>query len=66
MPAIVYNHCVCIGSGTALTLVWKIVTVLQDLVSAMQIKEMLAIDSLSAIQLNNIKNRVFHSKVFVS
>jgi hypothetical protein len=57
---------VCIGSGTALTLVRKIVTVLQDSVSAMQIKETLAIDSLSAIQLNNIKNRVFHSEVFVS
>jgi hypothetical protein len=30
----------------------------------MQTKEKLAVGSLSAIQLNNIKNRVFHSKVF--
>jgi hypothetical protein len=32
----------------------------------MEIKEMLAIDSLTAIQLNYIKNDVLHSKVFAS
>jgi len=53
-PAIVCNHCVCIGSGKALTLVQKNVTLLQDSVTAIQIKETLAIDSLSTIQLNNI------------
>jgi hypothetical protein len=57
---------VCIGSGKAMTLVQKNATVLQDSVTAMRIKERLAIDSLSAVQLNDIKNRVLHSKVFAS
>lgn len=49
-----------------MTLVQKNATVLQDSVTAMRIKERLAIDSLSAVQLNDIKNRVLHSKVFAS
>jgi len=65
-PAIVCNHSERIGSEKALTLVKKNVTVLQDSVSAMQMKETLAIDSLSAIQLDNIKNRVLHSRILVS
>jgi hypothetical protein len=46
---------VYIGSGKSVTLVQKKLTVLQGSVPAMQIKETLAIDSLSAVQLNNIK-----------